>query len=676
VTGKIFINYRRGDDPQAAGRLFDRLQDVFKPEQLFLDVDNIAPGLDFVRVLDERVAECDVVLAIIGKSWLEARKESGTRRLDDPDDFVRIEITSALNQGKRVVPVLIGDAQMPRAEDLPEALRPLTRRNAVRLTHERFRADTQGLVKSLQQALDEIEATREAQAETARLAQAEAERTRREAERQQQEAATKQRAVEEREFAAAKTARTILALDAFLAVHPASFFADEATKLRTALVARDDAYQRALASNDPVLLKSFLATYPKGADADQIRARLRSLEKRKTALSMPALAAAATLVILGLGGVFYWLVNKSTLPSTPQTPAVSAALPLPAAPAAPAAQASAASAPAQQADTTPAPAAPPSPATLTPPTAVAPPAVKAASAVKPAAAAPPAVPVEPVEPSMPPARAAAAMTLPANDVDAWAVVKDTNDVALLQHFIAQFPDSGTRRAAEARIAALAAVQTAWNLLKDTTDPDQLRQFIREFPNNTERVAAERRLATLTGTPIAPAAAAPAPVAAPVATTPSQPPATPGGAAPPSAATIAALTPPASLPDPHELARLLQSELMRVGCFDGKVTATFDEDTKEAWHKFLKRTSKEMSDDLSPDAIKTVRDVHKRVCPLVCPHGEHAEGDACVANVPPPRAVKNETRGERPSASPPPAPKVQCQSFRADTPVTNSGALCK
>ena len=73
MTGKIFINYRRGDDAGHTGRLFDRLQDVFPPEQLFLDVDNIAPGLDFVRVLNERVADCDIVLAVIGKvGWTRA----------------------------------------------------------------------------------------------------------------------------------------------------------------------------------------------------------------------------------------------------------------------------------------------------------------------------------------------------------------------------------------------------------------------------------------------------------------------------------------------------------------------------------------------------------------------------------------------------------------------------
>jgi hypothetical protein len=163
MFGKIFINYRRGDDPGYTGRLFDRLQEAFAPEQLFLDVDNIAPGLDFARVLDERIAESDVVLAVIGKGWIDARDAKGARRLDDPDDFVRIEIASALSQDKRVIPVLVGEAQMPRPEQLPDVLRPLARRNAVRLTHERFRVDMQSLIKGLQQALDEIAARRKSQ---------------------------------------------------------------------------------------------------------------------------------------------------------------------------------------------------------------------------------------------------------------------------------------------------------------------------------------------------------------------------------------------------------------------------------------------------------------------------------------------------------------------------------
>src|ERR1700758_2780596 len=102
MAGKIFISYRRGDDPGFAQALYARLEQAFPPEQLFMDVDNIEPGFDFVKVLEEQVAQCDVLVLIIGKGWIDARDESGARRLDNPADFVRIEIESALAQGKRV----------------------------------------------------------------------------------------------------------------------------------------------------------------------------------------------------------------------------------------------------------------------------------------------------------------------------------------------------------------------------------------------------------------------------------------------------------------------------------------------------------------------------------------------------------------------------------------------
>ena len=93
MAGKIFINYRRGDDPGNTGRLFDRLQEAFQPDQLFMDIDNIAPGLDFLRVIEEQVDQCDALLAGIGRHWLDATDERGSRRLDDPNDFVISEAT-------------------------------------------------------------------------------------------------------------------------------------------------------------------------------------------------------------------------------------------------------------------------------------------------------------------------------------------------------------------------------------------------------------------------------------------------------------------------------------------------------------------------------------------------------------------------------------------------------
>jgi hypothetical protein len=128
-----------------------------------MDVDSIEPGLDFASVLQEHVKQCDAVLAIIGPRWLTATDEQGRRRLDDPHDFVRIEIETALNEDKRVIPILVGEGRMPRPEELPEALRPLARRNAVRLTHERFSSDAQSLVKSLEKALEDAASRRQPQ---------------------------------------------------------------------------------------------------------------------------------------------------------------------------------------------------------------------------------------------------------------------------------------------------------------------------------------------------------------------------------------------------------------------------------------------------------------------------------------------------------------------------------
>jgi hypothetical protein len=100
-------------------------------------------------------------LAVIGPRWLNAVDEAGNRRLDNPDDFVRIEIESSLKQGKRIIPVLVNGAEMPRAEYLPEALKLLARRNAVRLTHERFKADAERLVRALEKALDDAGPSRQ-----------------------------------------------------------------------------------------------------------------------------------------------------------------------------------------------------------------------------------------------------------------------------------------------------------------------------------------------------------------------------------------------------------------------------------------------------------------------------------------------------------------------------------
>ena len=163
MSGKIFINYRRGDDPGFSQALFGRLEAAFGADQLFMDIDSIEPGFDFVDVLKEQVDKCDVLLTVIGPNWLDAEDETGNRRLDNSNDFVRIEIESGIKLGKRIIPVLVNGAEMPIAGHLPESLRPLARRNAVRLTHERFKADVSALVKQLEKALQNAEAVRQAE---------------------------------------------------------------------------------------------------------------------------------------------------------------------------------------------------------------------------------------------------------------------------------------------------------------------------------------------------------------------------------------------------------------------------------------------------------------------------------------------------------------------------------
>jgi flagellar biosynthesis GTPase FlhF len=145
----IFISYRREDAEGQAGRLFDDLSQQFGDDSVFMDVAAIEPGRDFRKVIDQHVASCGVLLALIGKAWLTAKDESGGRRLDDPADFVRLETASALKRDIPVVPVLVQGAKMPRAEDLPDDLKELAFRNGVELTHARWDSDMQVLVKAL-----------------------------------------------------------------------------------------------------------------------------------------------------------------------------------------------------------------------------------------------------------------------------------------------------------------------------------------------------------------------------------------------------------------------------------------------------------------------------------------------------------------------------------------------
>jgi hypothetical protein len=150
----IFISYRRDDAEGQAGRLFDDLTKHFGENAVFMDVAGIAAGRDFRRVIEEHVASCGVLLAMIGKNWLDAKDESGRRRLDDPADFVRLETASALRRDIPVIPVLVQGARMPRKDQLPEDLAELAFRNGVELTHARWDSDVQVLIKALSPHVD------------------------------------------------------------------------------------------------------------------------------------------------------------------------------------------------------------------------------------------------------------------------------------------------------------------------------------------------------------------------------------------------------------------------------------------------------------------------------------------------------------------------------------------
>ena len=152
-TGGIFLSYRREEAGNAAGRLADRIAAKFVSTRVFIDVDSVAPGEDFVEAIQRAIGGCDAVLALIGRQWLTVTDDQGRRRLDDPEDFVVLELKEALDRDIHVVPVLVDGAPMPRPHELPAELRELSHRNAVRVDAESFRRDCDDLLDRLARLL-------------------------------------------------------------------------------------------------------------------------------------------------------------------------------------------------------------------------------------------------------------------------------------------------------------------------------------------------------------------------------------------------------------------------------------------------------------------------------------------------------------------------------------------
>lgn len=148
----IFVSYRRDDSSGHAGRLFDNLAEHFGKDRIFMDIDTIEAGEDFVEVIEKAVSSCKILIAVIGRHWL-----SDSIKLNNPNDFLRLEIATALRRDIRVIPVLVQRATMPSPDQLPEDLVKLSRRNAVELSDIRWQHDVEQLIGVLEKKLDTVE---------------------------------------------------------------------------------------------------------------------------------------------------------------------------------------------------------------------------------------------------------------------------------------------------------------------------------------------------------------------------------------------------------------------------------------------------------------------------------------------------------------------------------------
>jgi hypothetical protein len=144
---RIFISYRREHSIALAGRISDWLVPEFGDDHIFIDVDKIRAGSKFVKVINDEVAKCDVLIALIGHDWLS--DAAGHRLLDNPNDFVRLEIAAALQRQIRVIPILVDGTPIPRADQLPDDLQELAQYNALDLRNVSFRADMDRLLREL-----------------------------------------------------------------------------------------------------------------------------------------------------------------------------------------------------------------------------------------------------------------------------------------------------------------------------------------------------------------------------------------------------------------------------------------------------------------------------------------------------------------------------------------------
>jgi hypothetical protein len=157
---QIFLSYRRVDSTDTTGRIYDWLKQHFGGRVVFRDLNNIPLGVDFRAYIDQTLSQCYIMLVIIGPNWIEIKDNDGRRRLDDPEDFVRIEVESALARKIRVVPLLVQGATMPKESELPGLLKGIAYRNGISIRRDLdFDHDMDRLIKELEKYVPSVKKT-------------------------------------------------------------------------------------------------------------------------------------------------------------------------------------------------------------------------------------------------------------------------------------------------------------------------------------------------------------------------------------------------------------------------------------------------------------------------------------------------------------------------------------
>jgi len=302
--GTIFVNYRRVDAPYLARSLYERLVAAFRDRRVFMDVDSIPAGSNFRETITSALQQTDVLLAVVGPQWLDVRDDAGGRRLDNPEDWVRVELETARRLGCKVVPVLAGGARHPRAADLPDGLAWLAETHSLRVTPDRFDSDIEGLVRQLRGRLEEVAAERRrreqaAAAERARREQAVARRAEQEARQKHAVGLDPQHLTRAEALADWDEIRHGEDLDA-LREHIARF--GDAVTVRLARRRLHKLEWRLVrSSRDPVRLRRFLDAHPDGRHTREARARLASLERRTPERTRPTASSRLPIVGIAVG---------------------------------------------------------------------------------------------------------------------------------------------------------------------------------------------------------------------------------------------------------------------------------------------------------------------------------------------------------------------------------------